>query len=93
MVFCPIFARWISSVRCLEITLGRTLYDDIERDEWSEIKRPSQTIREAVLSSDRVFPEDVAEVITICKFCEEHCLGKPDGPNNIPPRHLLMKDR
>ena len=85
MVFCPIFGDWISGIRCFEITVGRRLYDDTKKDEECEIEKHSQTVKEATLNSGRVFPEQLSEVVAICGFCEQHCLGKSDGPYRIPP--------
>ena len=92
MVFCPIFGDWISDIRCFEITVGRRLYDDTKEDEESEIEKHSRTVKEATLNSGRVFPEQLLEVVAIYSFCEEHCLGKRDGPNRIPRYQSTTRD-
>ncbi len=89
-VFCPLFSRWIWDIRCLEITLARRLYDEVERP-GEEVEEHSQTIKETTLNSGRVFPEQLSEVVLVCRFCEEHCLGRDDGPSVIPPTQQLIK--
>lgn len=75
-IVCPIFNNWISEIRCLEIRLSRSMYEECKENEEYELERPSQTIKNAVITSGRVFPEQVREVVSICRFCEENCLGK-----------------
>lgn len=81
-----------ADIRCFEITIGRRLYDDTNWYEEPEIEKHSQTVKEATLSSGRVFSEQLAEVVAICSFCEEHCLGKSDGPSRIPPYQFTTRD-
>ena len=90
MVFCPLFSRWIWDIRCLEIRLARRLTDEAERL-GEEIEEHSQTIKETTLNSSRVFPEQLGEVVLVCRFCEEHCLGRVDGPSLIPPTQQLIR--
>src|SRR5262245_51628777 len=75
MVFCPIFNRWINSIVCFEITQARAPYDILSHGDEENLGTYPPFIREVVLNSGRVFPEQLSEVVNICSFCESHCLG------------------
>lgn len=91
LYYCPLVQQWIGWTWETEISGTRTNFDDIEDFQNftpDEDDRRSD-FYEAALSAGWKLPEQLGHAVLTCGFCEAYCLGKSNGPENIPPVHEI----
>ena len=84
-VYCPLLRRWTRKTAEGKISSSRTQYDEIDKGDNPSILDSADDFNKACLESGWKLPDQLHVAVSICQFCEVNCLGKSDGPNEIPP--------
>ena len=96
LFYCPLVRRWIGWVTEIEIRGNRGCYDEDDFQQL-QMKKVADDFNEAAKSGGWRLPQQLAEAISLCGFCEAYCLGEENGPTEIPPmneidRKKLLRD-
>ena len=84
LFYCPLHKGWIDDI--LEVDTRSSRWDYDEKWEEGDVSYLSTGTGFSGYASNAGWkiPEQLLEAILVCLYCDCYCLGKSDGPNEIP---------